>query len=146
MVPIFLVPALALLFFYVSTFRSMCAVPSMAVFYSFLTSWFPGMSLMYFLNDLEVVRVAPIITGITLVFTFYMRCLLLLLVITFMQAICVMYLEETMYPGYKILQLFCGSSIWYVWCYFPCKCFVLLHYYVSKLLLLLLLLLCYYFY
>ena len=32
MVPLFLVPALALLFFYVSTFRSICAVPNMAVF------------------------------------------------------------------------------------------------------------------
>ena len=30
-VPISLVPALALLYFYVSTFRSMCAVPNMAV-------------------------------------------------------------------------------------------------------------------
>jgi hypothetical protein len=38
MVPLFLVPALVLLFFYVSTFRSMCAVPKMAVFCSSLTS------------------------------------------------------------------------------------------------------------
>jgi len=36
MVPLFLVPALALLFFYVSTFRSMYAVPNMAVFCSSL--------------------------------------------------------------------------------------------------------------
>jgi hypothetical protein len=43
MVPISLVPALTLLYFYVSTFRSMCAVPNMAVFCSSLTSWFPGM-------------------------------------------------------------------------------------------------------
>jgi len=48
MVPLCLVPALALLFFYVSTFRSMCAVPNMAVFCSSLTSWFPGMSLTYY--------------------------------------------------------------------------------------------------
>jgi len=75
MVPLCLVPALVLLFFYVSTFRSMCAVPNMAVFCSSLTSWFPGMSLKYFLNDLEMVPVAPIITGITLVFTFHMRCI-----------------------------------------------------------------------
>ena len=68
MVPLCLVLALALLFFYVSTFRSMCAVPNMAVFCSSLTSWFPGMSLTYFLNDLEMVPVAPIITGITLGF------------------------------------------------------------------------------
>jgi len=31
MVPLFLVPALALLFFYVSILRSMCAVPNVAV-------------------------------------------------------------------------------------------------------------------
>ena len=75
MVPLCLVPVLVLLFFYVSTFRSMCAVPNMALFCSSLTSWFPGMSFMYFLNDLEMVPVAPIITGITLVSTFHMRCI-----------------------------------------------------------------------
>ena len=52
-----------------------CAVPSMAVFCSSLTSCFPGMLLMYFLNDYEIVPVAPIITGITFVFTFHMRCI-----------------------------------------------------------------------
>jgi len=65
MVPLCLVFALAVLFFYVSNFRSMCAVPSMAVFCSSLTSWFPGMSLTYFLNYFETIPVAPIITGIT---------------------------------------------------------------------------------
>ena len=59
------------LFFYVSTFRSMCAVPNMAVFCISLASWFPGMSHTYFLNDLEMVPVAPIITGITLVYYYY---------------------------------------------------------------------------
>ena len=72
-VSISLVPALALLYFYVRTFRSMCAVPNMAVFCSSLTSWFPGMLLMYFLNDFEMVPVAPIITGITLVFNLNIR-------------------------------------------------------------------------
>ena len=47
----------------------------MAVFCSSLTSWFPGMSLTYFLIDLEMVPIAPVITGITLVFTFHMRCI-----------------------------------------------------------------------
>jgi len=42
----------------------MCAVPNMAVFCSSLTSWFPGMLLMYFLNDFEIVPVALIITSI----------------------------------------------------------------------------------
>ena len=68
MVPLYLVPALALLFFYVSTFRSMCAVPNMAVFCSSLTSWFPGMSLTYFLNDLEMVPVALLLLLLLLLY------------------------------------------------------------------------------
>jgi hypothetical protein len=60
-----LVHALTPLYLYVSTFRSMCAVPNMAVFCSSLTSWFPRMLLTYFLNDFKMVPVAPIITGIT---------------------------------------------------------------------------------
>jgi len=75
MVLISLVSVLNLLYFYVSTFRSMCAVPNMAVFCSSLTSCFLGMLLTYFLNDFEIVPVAPIITGITFVFTFHMRCI-----------------------------------------------------------------------
>jgi len=39
------------------------------------------MLLTYFLNDFEMVPVAPIITGITSVFTFHMRCILLLLLL-----------------------------------------------------------------
>jgi hypothetical protein len=50
MVPISLAPALALMYFYVSTFRSMCAVPNVAGFCSSLTIWFPGMMLTYILN------------------------------------------------------------------------------------------------
>ena len=70
-----LVSVLNLLCFYISTIRSMCAVPNMAVFCSSLTSCFPVMLLTYFLNDIEIVPVAPIITGITFVFTFHMRCI-----------------------------------------------------------------------
>jgi hypothetical protein len=75
MVPLSLVPSSALLCFYISTFRSMCAVPNMAVFCSSRTSWFPGMLLTCFLNDFEMVPVAPIITCITFAFTFHMRCI-----------------------------------------------------------------------
>jgi hypothetical protein len=39
-----------------------------------LISCFPGMLLRYFLNDFELVLVAPVITGITFVFTSHMRC------------------------------------------------------------------------
>ena len=69
-----LVSVFNLLYFYISTFRSMCAVPNMAVFCSSLTSCFPNMLLMYFLNDFEIVPVAPIITGLTFVLTFHMHC------------------------------------------------------------------------
>ena len=58
MVLISLVSFLNLLYFYISTFRSMCAVPNMAVFCSSYTSWFPGMLLKYFLNVFEIVPVA----------------------------------------------------------------------------------------
>jgi len=78
MVRISLVPALTPLYLYVSTFRSMCAAPNMAVFCGSLTLWFPGMLLTYFLNNFETVPLAPIITGITFVFTFHMRCITIL--------------------------------------------------------------------
>ena len=66
---------LNLLYFYISTSPSVCAVPNMAVFCSSLISSFPGMLLRYFLNYFQMVPVAPIITGITFVFTFHMRCI-----------------------------------------------------------------------
>ena len=75
MVLISLVSVLNLLYFYISTFRSMCAVTNMAVFCSALTSCFPGMLLTYYLNDSEIVPVAPIITGITFINTFRMCCI-----------------------------------------------------------------------
>jgi hypothetical protein len=78
MVLISLVSVLNLLYFYINTFRSMCAVPNMAVFCSSLTSCFPGMLLAYFLSDFEIVPVAPIITGITFVFALLLLLLLLL--------------------------------------------------------------------
>ena len=61
MVLLSLVSVLNLLYFYINTFRSMCAVPNMAVFWSSLTSCFPGMLLTYFLNDIEIVPVATIL-------------------------------------------------------------------------------------
>jgi hypothetical protein len=68
MVHITLFPILYLLYFYISTFRSVCAVPSMAVFCSSLISCLPGILLRYFLNYFEMVPVAPIITGTTFCF------------------------------------------------------------------------------
>jgi hypothetical protein len=39
------------------------------------------MLLTYFLNDFEKVPVTPIVTGITLVFTFHMRCIIIIIII-----------------------------------------------------------------
>jgi len=75
MVLISLVSVLNLLYFYISTFRSTCIVPNRAVFCSSLTPCFPRMLLKYFLCDFEIFQVAPIITGITFVFTVHMRCI-----------------------------------------------------------------------
>ena len=47
----------------------------MIVFCSTLISCFRGMLLRYFLSDIEMVPVAPIITGITVASTFYVRWL-----------------------------------------------------------------------
>ena len=55
MVLISLVSVLNLLYFYISTFRSMCAVANMAVFRSSLTSCFPGMLLTHFPNDFQII-------------------------------------------------------------------------------------------
>jgi len=59
--------------FYNSTLRSMFEVPNIAVFCSFLTSRLSGMFFSHFLNDLEMVPVAPVISGITFVCTCYIR-------------------------------------------------------------------------
>jgi len=61
MVLISLVSVLNLLYFYISSFRSVCAVPNMTVFCSLLTWCFLGMLLTYFLKYSEIVPVAPII-------------------------------------------------------------------------------------
>ena len=51
----------AILYFYVSTSRSMCAVPNMAVLYSSLVLRFPSMLLRYLLIDFKVVPVQLLI-------------------------------------------------------------------------------------
>ena len=49
-------------------------MPKIAVFYISRNSWCPGMLLTYFLNDFEILPVAPIVTGIAVVFAFHIRC------------------------------------------------------------------------
>ena len=61
-------------YFYIGTFRSMCAVPNMTVFSSYLTSYLPGTLLWHFPNNFEIVPVSSIVTGITFVYTFHKSC------------------------------------------------------------------------
>ena len=49
--------------------------PNVTLFSISLMSCFLGMLLRYFMNDSEMVPVAPITTGITSVFTFHVRCI-----------------------------------------------------------------------
>jgi hypothetical protein len=65
MVHMILFPMLNHLYFYISTSGSKCAVPNMAVFYSSLILCFSRILLRYFLNNSQIVAVAPIATGNT---------------------------------------------------------------------------------
>jgi hypothetical protein len=67
MVPTSLAPALALMYFYISTFPNYVCSAQYGSFCSSLTSWFPGMVLTYFLNDFEMIPVAPIIIIIIII-------------------------------------------------------------------------------
>jgi len=51
-------PMISILYFDISTSRSLCAVPSVVVFCCYLISCFPGILLRYCLSDFEMVPVA----------------------------------------------------------------------------------------
>jgi len=53
------------LYFNISTSRSMCAVTNMAVVYIYLISCFPGVAQALYEGDFKMVPVVPVITGIT---------------------------------------------------------------------------------
>jgi len=63
-------------FVHLGTFRSICAVPSSAVFFcGSLMMCFPGMLLRYYLSDFEMVSVGPVVTHTTFVLTYHIRCI-----------------------------------------------------------------------
>jgi hypothetical protein len=64
-------PMINVLYFCIITSRSMCTVPSMAVFCRFLLSCFTLTWFRYLLIDFEFVPVATVITGVTFVFIFH---------------------------------------------------------------------------
>jgi hypothetical protein len=61
------------LYFYISTFRGMCAVPNTAILCSSLISCLADLLLRYYLSDFEMVPVATIMTGITFARKIHMR-------------------------------------------------------------------------
>jgi len=63
MVYVILIPVLNILYSYISNFRSMCTVLNMAVSCMSLISCYPDVLLRHFLNDLQMVPVAPLISG-----------------------------------------------------------------------------------
>jgi len=69
-----LFPMVNVLYLYIITFRRICTVANMAVFCSSLILCFPCPLLRYFINYFEMVLISPVITDITFVFTFHMRC------------------------------------------------------------------------
>jgi len=69
MVQVMLLPMLKCFVPLRQAFSRKCAVPNMAVCFSFLVC-FPGRLLRYFLNDSEMIPVAP---GITFVFALHMQ-------------------------------------------------------------------------
>ena len=70
MAQVTLVPTINVLYFYIINYQSICIVPSIDIFYRFLMSYFPGKLFRYFLNHMEMVPAAPVITGFTFVVTF----------------------------------------------------------------------------
>jgi hypothetical protein len=54
-------PLIYVVYFYISTFRSMCAVPNMTVLCSSLISRLPVMLLRYCLSDFEIVPGPPLL-------------------------------------------------------------------------------------
>ena len=67
-----LFPVIKVIHLYINTFTSMCAVLSMAVFSSPITSCLI-MLFRCFLNDFDGVSVAPVVTGIALALAFHLR-------------------------------------------------------------------------
>ena len=68
MMHVMLFPMLNVLYFHSSNFRSMSAVPYVALFCCSLISCFPSMLPRYFLNYFEFGPFVPMITGISFVF------------------------------------------------------------------------------
>ena len=108
------------LYFYISTFRSMCAVSNMAVFCSSVMSCYPCMLLRYCLGDFKMVPVSPVITDINFSFTFHMQWISIVLLL--LLCICprytfVKYFNCIIYVTWGSIRLFllqaCEKNHWH---------------------------------
>ena len=81
-----LLPMLNVLYIYISTFRSVCVVPSVAVFCRSLMSCFPGMLFRYFVNDFVMIRVRTAFTVITSVFKFHIIIVIIIIICYYLYA------------------------------------------------------------
>jgi hypothetical protein len=80
MAHVMLFPMINVLYIYISTFRNMCAVPSMTVFCSFLNSCFPVVLLTYFVSDVAVVPL-PLLLVVSLLFLLSTFIIIIIIII-----------------------------------------------------------------
>ena len=104
MLHVLLFPMINAMYFHLSTFRSMCPVPNMAVFYISLISCFTAMLLGYFPNDFGMVTISTIITGIIYFLTFHIVIIIVIIIIitATVMATCV---SSSMYLNFFMLCL-----------------------------------------
>ena len=74
-------PPLRLQASHCSTFRIMCDVPSIAVFFSESIECFPGTASKFFFRLLVTIPVAQVFTGIIVHFRFHIRCISIIIII-----------------------------------------------------------------
>jgi len=96
MVLISLVSVMNLLHFYLSTFRNMCAVTSMVVFWSSLISCLPGMLFTYFLYDWNSPRRPCVL--LLLVSSFFIIIIIIIIIYAIVPNTCPHHLGSNLAP------------------------------------------------
>ena len=124
-------PPLRLQVSYCSTFRIMCDVPSIAVFFSESIECFPGIASKIFHKHLVTIPVAPVITGIILHFRFHIHCISIpeLLYFNFFSAsFCTTFLSASIATSISACFLFFVFNyfIWPICCNFSLLLLLLL--------------------
>ena len=114
-------PTLRLQASHCSTFRIMCDVPRIAVFFLVNLECFPGTVSKFFFRLLVTIPVAPIITGIIVHFRFHIRCISVhnhLYFNFFSASFCTTFLSAGIATSVCMFSLFCFYYIWPICCNF----------------------------